>query len=250
MTTSLDSEGVFCNAEWHLRANPYAIGIYALAMHLTKGGERVFYLSQPQVAAYYGWNVKTVKKAFKVLRAAGLFVLVKNGVGGTGKGNFASVYRVVKHSELKTGNCRSTGPLHSIDRPILGQATGPSDGPLVSTQSPQQSPSPSLSDGFTSSASPLEGKTNGNPAPLPQTFRPDLNNEQFATQNGLNLEEELAAFSDLHLSIGNERKNWQSVFRKHLELPPPCEAAWPCRTGFPARNGPHISTCVNALVEA
>jgi hypothetical protein len=59
---------------------------------------------------------------------------------------------------------------------------------------------------------------NTNPVPkeLPEDFRPDACNERYAKKNGLDLEEELAAFGDMHRSIGNERKNWQAVFRKHL----------------------------------
>lgn len=223
MTASNRDSEVFCNAEWHLRAYPYAIGIYALAMHLTKGGERDFYLSQPQVVSFYGWNIKTVKKAFKVVRAAGLFELRKNGVGGTGKGNFASVYHVVKHSELKPGKCRqeSTGPSEgagpycSTDRPIIGRPTGPRDGPLVSDVVSVKLPNPTLaSDSHRSTAS---QKSNVNPIPIPEDFCADESNQRFARQHGLNLEEEVAAFYDLHGAIGNERRNWQSVFRNHLE---------------------------------
>jgi hypothetical protein len=35
-------------------------------------------------------------------------------------------------------------------------------------------------------------------------------------RNRASTSKELAAFGDLHRSIGNERKNWQAVFRKHL----------------------------------
>lgn len=58
---------------------------------------------------------------------------------------------------------------------------------------------------------------NPNPIPIPEDFQPDAINKRYAKKNGLNLEEEVAAFSDLHGSIGNERKNWQAVFRKHLD---------------------------------
>lgn len=59
-------------------------------------------------------------------------------------------------------------------------------------------------------------KTNPNPIPLSEKFRPDLSNEFFAKRSGLNLEDERAIFYDLHASIGSERRNWQAVFRKHL----------------------------------
>ena len=36
MTASNRDSEVFWNADGHLRAYPYAIGIYALAMHLTR----------------------------------------------------------------------------------------------------------------------------------------------------------------------------------------------------------------------
>jgi hypothetical protein len=57
---------------------------------------------------------------------------------------------------------------------------------------------------------------NSTPVPLPEDFRPDASNERYARKQGLDLEEELAAFGDLHRSIGNERKNWQKVFRRNL----------------------------------
>jgi len=59
-------------------------------------------------------------------------------------------------------------------------------------------------------------------APLPKTelpddFSPDAINVRFSRKRGLEIEHELTVFRDLHLSLGNERSNWQAVFRKHLE---------------------------------
>ena len=59
-------------------------------------------------------------------------------------------------------------------------------------------------------------KTNPNPIPLSEKFRPDLSNEFFAKRNGLNLEDERITFYELHGSLGSTLRNWQAVFRKHL----------------------------------
>jgi len=59
-----------------------------------------------------------------------------------------------------------------------------------------------------------------NPEPilkeLSEDFQPDGGNRDYAAKYGLDLEEELAAFSDMHRSIGNERRNWNQVFQAHL----------------------------------
>jgi hypothetical protein len=216
-----------------MRRNPRAFMIYSRALRLTKGGKNQYYESQPRVAAYFGWNIKTVRKAIRALLRAGLFDLLREGRGGNGQLNYASVYRVIKHPELrKADNCRPSGndrlESHgakdgSDPVPVFGTQSLPSTGTLVSEQSAKESSSPSqaaLAPGITNSASPQKVKTNPSLLPkkkeLPESFRPDQNNVQFAMQNGLDLEEELAEFSDMHRSIGNERSNWQAVFHQWL----------------------------------
>jgi hypothetical protein len=68
----------------------------------------------------------------------------------------------------------------------------------------------------TSQASLRTTNPNSNPNPLPEPFEADENNRRYAKKNGLNLQGELDGFVALHGSIGSERKNWQSVFRRHL----------------------------------
>jgi hypothetical protein len=65
----------------------------------------------------------------------------------------------------------------------------------------------------------LEINPNSTPEPeeLPEGFEPDAVNNRYAKQNGLDLEEELAAFGDIHRSHGNKRRNWQAVFHKYLK---------------------------------
>src|SRR5580698_2301990 len=91
---------IHCSAEWHLRESPRAIAIYNLALRLTGGGKREFMLSQPQLATYFDWDIKTVRDAFVALRKTGLFKLLRGGTGGEGQANFANVYAVITHSKL------------------------------------------------------------------------------------------------------------------------------------------------------
>ena len=245
---------IYCGSEWHVRDNPRAFMIYSLALRLTEGGKNEFYVSQAQLAHYLGWNIKTVRAAFGALRQAGMFTLVRRGYGGNGLANFASVYRVIPHSKLaSTDKCwptnADTGQEHhkstaqgggvktgSYPLPATGSYPLPTTGTLVSDQSPKESTNPprtSFAPASQDSASPQKvntntnnntflgrGKINPNPAPLreiPDGFRPDESNVRYADKHGLNLKEEVASFSDLHGSIGNERSNWQAVFREHLK---------------------------------
>jgi len=66
------------------------------------------------------------------------------------------------------------------------------------------------------SASPGTNPNTTEPQPLPENFQSDESNIRYAKKQGLNLEEELTLFMELHGSIGNERRNWQKVFRKWL----------------------------------
>jgi hypothetical protein len=84
-----------CGVEWHLRQHPRAFGVYRLALDLA--GEKMFAMSPSQVAAFFGWDVKTVRSAFKVLVNLGWFA--PTGIVGA--------YRAVPHSELyqAEGSC-------------------------------------------------------------------------------------------------------------------------------------------------
>src|SRR5207302_6895415 len=66
------------------------------------------------------------------------------------------------------------------------------------------------------SASPGTNPNTTEPHPLPENFQSDESNIRYAKKQGLNLEEELTLFMELHGSNGNERRNWQKVFRKWL----------------------------------
>ena len=73
---------IHCSSGWHLRGNPRAFLIYDLALRLTDGGKSAFYLSNRQLAKYFGWDVKTVRAAFVALRKSGLFKLLRSGRRG------------------------------------------------------------------------------------------------------------------------------------------------------------------------
>jgi hypothetical protein len=106
MTTTASKllPSIYCSAEWHLRKNPRAIAIYNLGLRLTEGGTNDFFMSQPQLANYFGWCIKAIRKAFNLLTKSGLLVLVAKGRGGdVRQQDFANRYRVLTHSEL-SGN--------------------------------------------------------------------------------------------------------------------------------------------------
>lgn len=103
MAANLGSEyavPIHCSSEWHMRGNPRAFLIYSLALRITDGGKNEFYLSQSQLARYFGWDVKTVRTAFRALCDEGLFKMLRRGRGGNGMPDFASVYQVIPHSRL------------------------------------------------------------------------------------------------------------------------------------------------------
>lgn len=105
MTTSASKllPSIYCSAEWHLRKNPRAIAIYNLGLRLTEGGNNDFFMSQPQLANYFGWCIKAIRKAFNLLTKSGLLVLVAKGRGGdVRQQDFANRYRMLTHSELST----------------------------------------------------------------------------------------------------------------------------------------------------
>jgi hypothetical protein len=89
-----------CSSEWHLRHCPRVSAIYTVALRITKGGKNPFRVSNRNLAMYFGWHPETVREAMRALRQSGLFVLLRNGTGGEGRQNFASVYQVQTHSEL------------------------------------------------------------------------------------------------------------------------------------------------------
>lgn len=116
-TTATKSPPIFCSAEWHLRDNPRAAAIYSLALRLTKGGKKMFFLSQRQLAAYFGWCLDSTNAAFKTLARSGLFLLVAKGSGGDPhRQNLASRYQVLTHAQLarKTGHDCYVKPARTV----------------------------------------------------------------------------------------------------------------------------------------
>jgi len=116
MSTQANGPSIYCSAEWHLRDNPRACAIYSLALRLSNSS-KTFFLSQPQLAQYFGWSLSAVKDAFRLLKKSGLFVLIQKGRGGDVRSlDFASTYHVLTHSELpkdETKDCwvkREKGP--------------------------------------------------------------------------------------------------------------------------------------------
>lgn len=92
-----------------MRDDPRAFLIYSVALRLTDSGQNEFYLSQSQLARYFGWDRKTVREAIRALCKAGLFKLLRSGRGGNGTPDLANVYRVIPHSKLVgVGHCVAT----------------------------------------------------------------------------------------------------------------------------------------------
>lgn len=58
--------------------------------------------------------------------------------------------------------------------------------------------------------------TTAEPELLPENFQPDDSNVRYAKKQGLDLEGERTLFVELHGAVGNQRENWQKVFRKWL----------------------------------
>ncbi len=220
-----------------MRDDPRAFLIYSLALRITDGGKSEFYVSQRQLTKYFGWDIKTVRNAFRALREGGLFKLLREGRGSEGGLKFAGVYSVVPHSKLgMKDKCKpvNAAPLQmqytegmGEDFPQGGGGTGGRDGGKVGTLVSDVVSEESTSPSFASLTPDLPdfpaapGKPKTNPKELPENFQPDISNQQLAKRNGLNLEEETATFMDLHGAIGNERSNWQSVFCQHLK-----DASW------------------------
>ena len=237
--SSDQQSGLFCSSEWHLRDNPCAFLIYALALRVTGGGKTEFFVSQPRLAHYFQLNLKTVKTAFKALRDSGLFVLLRSGRGGDGRGNYASVYRVLTHSQLsrtgeyhclddqdgmgpETGSLVSdttspengTDPKLSAHGTVFRQFMGPETGSLVSDKSTRESTS--------SDAAASDHLPSAPPAPkpkyshFPSNFAPNEESRALASKLGLNLMESLPAFRDHHLSKGDRSMDWNSAFNGWL----------------------------------
>jgi hypothetical protein len=227
---------IYCSAEWHLRDNPRAGLIHTLALHLTDSGRAEFFVSQPHVAEYFGWNLKTVKAAFAALRESGLFVLLRSGKGGAGQGNFASVYRVLSHSQLsKTAHpCREAGmgpktgslvsstssPENGPDPKIpahgagVRQNIGPKTGSLVSDESPKESTSSDADAPVNqSSASPT---SKAKFSYFPSNFAPSDDNRALASKLGVNLRDSVQAFTDYCLSTGTRRVDWHRALNTWL----------------------------------
>lgn len=109
-------KGLQCSTEWHLRQNPRAAVLYALAMHLTDGGERPFYLSTYQVGEYFNWSRHSTIEAFHHCIEQGAFILLSKGHGGKkGTENFSNTYQVITHRKLaETRSCRIPGAENAL----------------------------------------------------------------------------------------------------------------------------------------
>jgi hypothetical protein len=218
---------IHCNAEWHLRDNPRAHLIYTMGLSIAKGTGS-FYASQPQLAEFFGWDLKTVRAAFKALRAAGLFTLLRSGRGGNGQGGFANSYAVTTHSKLAKNKypCRplpETGALPLPETGVLNDQTpsqklvgDPSQKPAGDPYqkpvpySPKYSPNNSSSDAITpgkkSAASPAK------PAYFPANFIPNDENRALAKELGLDIESALISFSEHHKAKGDKMVDWYYSF--------------------------------------
>jgi hypothetical protein len=129
----------------------------------------------------------------------------------------SAVKKNAKHP-VKTGHCEE-----SATDPCAEERTETSEKilsyPSLNTSAPSNGENEKETPGAerrTSQASLRTPNPNSNPNPLPEPFEADENNRRYAKKNGLNLQWELDGFVALHGSIGSERKNWQSVFRRHL----------------------------------
>jgi hypothetical protein len=110
--------------------------------------------------------------------------------------------------------CGRTGD-EAATRSYLSSCLNSSKPPQQKTDTIEEEPPVAGATDYTGS---LRSKTNPNPIleELDENFQPDASNRRYARMQGLNLEEELAAFKDIHGSLGNKRENWQKVLRKWL----------------------------------
>lgn len=233
MAKAANPPRIQCNAEWHLRENPRAIGIYGLALHITKA-KRPFFLSQPQVAEFFDWDLKTVRAAFKALRDSGLFTLLRKGSGsGNGHANYANVYSVTTHSNLAKDQhpCRplpETGTLVSKAKENNEGKTGggskngrgglpetgtlialPETGTLVS-DSPIKSYSDAGAPGKQTPATP------GKASPFPDDFTPDDEDRALAEKHGVDIDDALTRFEYYYRGKGTRMADWHASFKGWL----------------------------------
>jgi hypothetical protein len=225
---------IHCNAEWHLRENQRAYLIYTIALRIAKGTGS-FFVSQPRLAEFFGWDLKTVRAAFKALRDSGLLTLLRGGRGGDGQASFANVYSVTTHAKLSKFEhpCRplpETGTLtnKAEDRsqgknryPIPETGTGglpetgrgglPETGILIYKRSTRESTN---SEAVASKNQP--SATPGKHTYFPSTFAPNDDNRANAQKLRLNLEQELIAFKEFHLSKGNRFIDWHFALNTWL----------------------------------
>ena len=210
---------IHCSAEWHLRESPRAIAIYHLALRLTGGGKREFMLSQPQLATYFDWDIKTVRDAFVALRGSGLFKLLRGGTGGDGQANFANVYGVITHSKLpKADHWVMQEVVAQPEQELVGEGengrgglpeTGrgglPKTGTLVYEQSTSNLRGSDAMASANQSASPTPKPKHSY---FPSNFAPNDNNRALARKLSVNLQESFQAFTDYCLSNGTRHVDW------------------------------------------
>jgi len=224
-----------CNAEWHLRDNPRAHLIYTMGLSIAKGTGS-FYASQPQLAEFFGWDLKTVRTAFKALRDSGLFTLLRSGRGGNGQAGFANSYAVTTHSKLAKDKypCRplpETGALKDqtpSQKPVGDPSQEPVGDPSQKLAGdPSQKPvpyspkySPSYSPIYSSSDAIAPGKepaaTPGKPTYFPANFVPNDDNRALAKQLGLDIGTALISFKEYHEAKGDKMANWNSALNSWM----------------------------------
>jgi hypothetical protein len=264
-----------CNAEWHLRENPRAYLIYTMALSISKGTGS-FYVSQPQIAAFFGWDLKTVRAAFKALRASGLITLLHGGSGGNGHPSLANVYSVTIHSKLPKDKypCRplpETGTLfHKADQAAQGK-TG-----IYSYQKPS-TPSQDLAGGgyqkpvpystnnstYNSSAAIESGKNrypqtdaiaskNNTASPkgkssLPEDFTPNDEDRALADKLGIDIEDSLTRFRLYHKGKGSRMADWHCALQGWLMNAPKFKSA--ASPSTPATTGSLTQNMKNLMKE-
>lgn len=219
---------IHCNAEWHLRENPRAHLIYTMGLSIAKGTGS-FYASQPQLAEFFGWDLKTVRTAFKALRIAGLFTLLRGGRGANGQGGFANSYAVTTHSKLAKDKypCRplpetgalplpETGALNDqtpsqklVGDPYRKLAGDPSQKPVP--YSPKYSPNNSSSSDAIAPGK-KSAATHAKPTYFPANFIPNDENRALAKELGLDIEPALISFTEHHKAKGDRMMDWNYSF--------------------------------------
>lgn len=113
-----------CCAAWHLQRSNLCLAIYVFLGGLTNGGENTFFSSIMQVAAYFGRDYETVRRAFKVLRKMGFLEM-----------DAEDNYRYIPHDAMvakNPGKCtkRELLPWQECTNPFVGKIWSISGGKI------------------------------------------------------------------------------------------------------------------------